>query len=106
MACARVRGRYYAVEGTCPRCAFDLYKGTLLADEDVWGPDPRVACPTCSVTYSLRTGEFGPEYKAKGLAGFVNTWAKTATIGNESKPAPAFVVSTDEDDGRVYCREI
>mmetsp|Transcript_28686 Transcript_28686/g.61174 ORF Transcript_28686/g.61174 Transcript_28686/m.61174 type:complete len:211 (+) Transcript_28686:139-771(+) len=106
VACANVGGKYFAVEGACPRCAFDLYKGKLLVDEDVWGPEPCVACPTCSVTYSLKTGKFGPEYKAKGLAGFVNTWAKTATIGKESRPVPAFIISTDEDDGRVYCREL
>lgn len=106
VACANVGGKYFAVGGTCPRCAFDLFKGKLLVDEDVWGPDPVVACPTCSVTYSLKTGKFGPEFKAKGLAAFVNTWAKTATIGNESKPVPAFVISTDEDDMRVFCREL
>eukprot|EP00578_Thalassiosira_sp_NH16_P002719 CAMPEP_0181129750 /NCGR_PEP_ID=MMETSP1071-20121207/29489_1 /TAXON_ID=35127 /ORGANISM="Thalassiosira sp., Strain NH16" /LENGTH=201 /DNA_ID=CAMNT_0023215759 /DNA_START=259 /DNA_END=864 /DNA_ORIENTATION=+ len=69
IACANVDGEYLAVDGTCPRCGFDLFKGKLLTDADVWGPQPRVACPTCSTTYSLKTGKFGPEYKAKGLAG-------------------------------------
>ena len=80
IACANVNGKYLAVDGRCPRCAFDLYRGKLLVDAEVWGPEPRVACPTCSVTYSLKTGKFGPEYKASGLAGFVSTWAKTATV--------------------------
>lgn len=105
VACANVNGKFYAVEGTCPRCSFDLFKGKLLVDEDVWGPEPRVACPTCSVTYSLKTGKFGAEYKNKGLAGFVNTWAKTATVNNASQDVAAFIITRDEDTGKVYCRE-
>jgi len=105
IACANVDGEYLAVDGTCPRCGFDLFKGKLLTDADVWGPQPRVACPTCSTTYSLKTGKFGPEYKAKGLAGFVNTWALTATVDNASKDVPAFVITRDEETGQVFCRE-
>ena len=105
VACANVGGEYLAVDGRCPRCGFDLYRGRLLDDADVWGPEPHVACPTCAATYSLRTGRFGPEYRATGLAGFVNTWAKTATIGNASKGALAFVVTREEGTGKVYCRE-
>ena len=105
VACANVGGEYLAVDGRCPRCGFDLYRGRLLDDADVWGPEPHVACPTCAATYSLRTGRFGPEYRATGLAGFVNTWAKTATIGNASKDALAFVVTREEGTGKVYCRE-
>eukprot|EP00804_Cyclotella_cryptica_P014662 CCRYP_012708-RA/>CCRYP_012708-RA protein AED:0.09 eAED:0.09 QI:157/1/1/1/1/1/4/516/144 len=37
IACANVDGKFYAVDGRCPRCAFDLYKGRLLVDTDVWG---------------------------------------------------------------------
>ena len=66
IACANVDGNYYAVDGTCPRCAFDLFKGKLLTDTEVWGPDPTVACPTCGSTYSMKTGKNGPDYKAKG----------------------------------------
>lgn len=106
IACANVNGKYLAVDGRCPRCAFDLYKGKLLVDTDVWGPEPRVACPTCSVTYSLTTGKFGPEYKATGLAGFVSTWAKTATVSNASQDVPAFAITKDEETGKVFCREL
>ncbi len=67
--------------------------------------DPRVACPTCATTYSLRTGKFGPELKQTGLAGFVSTWAKTATINNASQDVVAYVITRDEDGGRVFCRE-
>ena len=134
IACANVDGRYYAVDGTCPRCAFDLFKGKLLLDKDVWGPDPTVvstvsyfvffslciisnpiyntlstwvqkACPTCGVTYSMKTGKFGTEYKATGLAGFVNTWAKTATVNNASKDVPAYIITRDDETGKVYCRD-
>jgi nitrite reductase/ring-hydroxylating ferredoxin subunit len=105
IAAANVNGKYYAVDGRCPRCAFDLYKGKLLVDKDVWGKDPCVACPTCSTTYSFRTGKFGPEYKQTGLAGFVNTWAKTATINNASQDVAAFIITKDEETGRVFCKE-
>ena len=35
IACANVAGKFYAVDGRCPRCAFDLYKGKLLTDKEV-----------------------------------------------------------------------
>ena len=63
------------------------------------------ACPTCGVTYSMRTGKFGPEYKATGIAGFVNTWAKTATVNNASQDVPAYIITRDEQTGKVYCRD-
>lgn len=105
VACANVDGKYLAVDGQCPRCGFDLYKGKLLDDVEVWGAEPHVACPTCAATYSLQTGFFGPDYKATGLAGFVNTWAKTATIGNAMKNVQAYIISKDEDTGKVFYRE-
>lgn len=66
--------------------------------------EPRVACPTCSTTYSLQTGKFGPEYKREGLAGFVSTWAKTATIDNASQDVDAYVITRDGETGQVFCR--
>mmetsp|Transcript_37410 Transcript_37410/g.78375 ORF Transcript_37410/g.78375 Transcript_37410/m.78375 type:complete len:159 (-) Transcript_37410:242-718(-) len=102
---ANVDGKYYAVDGVCPRCGFDLYKGKLLDDKDVWGPEPVVACPTCSTTYSLKTGKFGPEYKNTGLTGWVNTWAQTATAYNAAKDVPAYVITRDGETGQVFCRE-
>jgi nitrite reductase/ring-hydroxylating ferredoxin subunit len=105
VACANVDGKYLAVDGICPRCGFDLYRGKILDDAEVWGPEPHVACPTCAATYSLKTGFFGPEYKATGLAGFVNTWAKAATIGNAMKNVQAFIITKDDETGKVYYRE-
>jgi len=67
--------------------------------------DPRVACPTCATTYSLKTGKFGPELKQTGLAGFVNTWAKTATVNNASRDVAAFAITAEEGTGQVFCRE-
>jgi hypothetical protein len=67
--------------------------------------DPRVACPTCATTYSLQTGGFGPELKREGLAGFVSTWAKTATINNASQDVTAYVITMDAETGQVFCRE-
>ena len=105
LACANVNGNYLAVDGQCPRCGFDLYKGKVIDDAEVWGPEPIVACPTCSTTYSLVTGKYGAEYKNKGLAGFVNGWTQTATMDKAYKDVPAYIISTDEQTGQVFCRE-
>lgn len=102
MACANVDGRFYAVQGDCPRCAFDLWKGDLIADDPAWEDTPRIACPTCSTTYSLVSGKYGPPLKRTGLAGFVSGLAKSATQGDKPKDAQAFEITQDED-GRVYC---
>ena len=105
MACAQVDGNFYAVEGGCPRCAFDLWKGTLVTDE-AFGPDlPRVACPTCATTFSLRTGNHGPALKRTGLAGFVGGLAKTATVNEASKDAKAYIITRDAETGQVFCKE-
>eukprot|EP00525_Craspedostauros_australis_P007091 CAMPEP_0198116326 /NCGR_PEP_ID=MMETSP1442-20131203/11490_1 /TAXON_ID= /ORGANISM="Craspedostauros australis, Strain CCMP3328" /LENGTH=205 /DNA_ID=CAMNT_0043774111 /DNA_START=163 /DNA_END=780 /DNA_ORIENTATION=+ len=104
MACANVEGAFYAIQGECPRCAFDLWKGDLIGlDDPAWEETPRIACPTCGTTYSMRTGRLGPQLKRKGLAGFVNGLAKTATDGDKPLDAEAFQITLDED-GRVFCR--
>ena len=90
--------------GQCPRCAFDLYKGELIANDPAWDELPRVACPTCAVTYSMNTGRYGPPLKRTGLAGFVNGLTKTATQGDKPTDAQAFQISIDDDD-RVYCKK-
>eukprot|EP00586_Coscinodiscus_wailesii_P022741 CAMPEP_0172493102 /NCGR_PEP_ID=MMETSP1066-20121228/24448_1 /TAXON_ID=671091 /ORGANISM="Coscinodiscus wailesii, Strain CCMP2513" /LENGTH=163 /DNA_ID=CAMNT_0013263091 /DNA_START=163 /DNA_END=654 /DNA_ORIENTATION=- len=106
IACAKVNGRYYAIQGECPRCAFDLYRGTLVTDEVAFGPDvPRVACPTCSTTFSLKTGAHGPALKKSGLSAWVGGLAQTATVSDAMKDARAFAVTVDEE-GKVYCRDV
>jgi nitrite reductase/ring-hydroxylating ferredoxin subunit len=104
MACANVNGKFYALQGDCPRCAFDLWKGDLIADDPAWEDCPRVACPTCATTFSFRTGKKGPALKRTGLAGIVGGLAKTATQLDEYKDAKAFIITRDED-GRVYAKE-
>ena len=104
LACANVDGNYYAVQGECPRCAFDLYRGKVVVDKDAFSPGPHVACRTCSTTFSLKTGKHGPPFKQNGLAGFVGNLAKTATIGNASKDAKTYVITLD-GEGNIYCRE-
>lgn len=104
MACANVNGVFHAVQGDCPRCGFDLWKGDLIADDPAWEELPRVACPTCATTYSMKTGRYGPQLKRTGLAGFVGNLAKTATQGDRPRDAKAFTITQDED-GRVYCRQ-
>jgi nitrite reductase/ring-hydroxylating ferredoxin subunit len=103
MSCANVGGKFYAVQGECPRCGFDLWKGDIVNDpafEDL----PRVACPTCSTTFGLRTGKYGPSIKRTGLAGFVSGLAKQATTGDKPKDCEAYEI-TLEEDGRVFCRK-
>jgi nitrite reductase/ring-hydroxylating ferredoxin subunit len=104
MACANVGGKFYAIQGDCPRCAFDLYLGDLIADDPAWEDLPRVACPTCATTYSMVSGKYGPPLKRKGLAGFVGGLAKSATDGGKPKDAEAFQITLDEE-GRVFCRK-
>ena len=105
MAAAQVEGNFYAVQGECPRCAFDLWKGTLVTDE-AFGPDlPRVACPTCATTFSLKTGTHGPALKRTGLSGFVGRLAKTATINDASRDAKAYIITRDSETGQVFCKE-
>merc|ERR1712232_1372370 len=72
MACANVDGVFLAVQGDCPRCGFDLWKGDLISEDDPRSAGyedivPLVAYPTCSVTYSLKTGMYGPPLKRTGL---------------------------------------
>ena len=104
MVCANVEGKLYALEGQCPRCGFDLYRGDLISNDPAWDDLPRIACPTCSTTYGMRSGRKGPPMKRKGLAGFVGNLAKTATVDASSSDAKAYIITRD-DDGRVYCRE-
>jgi nitrite reductase/ring-hydroxylating ferredoxin subunit len=104
MVCANVDGKFYALEGQCPRCGFDLWKGDLIVDDPGFEDLPLVACPTCATTYALRNGKAGPPLKKKGLAGFVNNWAKVATVNESGKAAKSYILARD-DDGKVYCRE-
>jgi nitrite reductase/ring-hydroxylating ferredoxin subunit len=105
MACANVGGELFAIQGNCPRCAFDLFKGDLILDDVAWDDVPRVACPTCATTYGFRNGKYGPPLKRTGLSKFVGDLAKTATKTDEYKNARAFKITRDED-GRVFCRDL
>ena len=106
MVCANVGGKFFALQGNCPRCAFDLYRGDLIANDPAFEdlPLPGIACPTCSTTYSMVSGRHGPPIKRTGLAGFVGGLAKTATASDSGKDAEAFQITLDES-GRVYCRK-
>lgn len=106
LACANVRGRYYAVAGACPRCGFDLWKGDLIQDDPAFDDLPRLACPTCGTTYALSTGKYGPPIRRTGLASWVGTLAKAATATESGKDVTAYLITRDEaDNNRVYCRQ-
>lgn len=104
MACANVDGNFYAVQGDCPRCGFDLWKGTLISDDPAFDDTPRIACPTCATTFSLTSGQHGPAIKRTGMQGFVTGLAKQATVDNEMKDAKAYRITVDDENGKVYCR--
>lgn len=97
--------QYWALQGDCPRCSFDLWRGNLIVDDPGFTDLPAVACPTCSTTYSLKTGKHGPPLKRTGLQAFTSNLAKTATNTDAMKDARAFVITREEEDGKVYCRE-
>jgi len=106
VAAAQVDGQFYAVQGACPRCAFDLWKGDLVTETDAgWEDLPRVACPTCATTFSLKTGGHGPKFKRTGLAGFVGNLASRATAEDATVDAKAFVITRDDETGQVFCRD-
>lgn len=104
MVCCNVNGRYYALQGECPRCGFDLFRGDLISKDDAWDDLPRVACPTCATTYSMKTGTYGPPLKRTGLQGFVTGLAKQSTSTAANKNAKAYIITVDDTDGTIYCR--
>jgi hypothetical protein len=107
LACAQVEGSFYVVQGNCPRCAFDLFKGEIVTDPafgDKPSDLPRIACPTCSTTYSLRDGTHGPALKRSGLTNFVSGLTKQATSRDATADAKAFQLTFDEEGG-VFIRE-
>mmetsp|Transcript_38228 Transcript_38228/g.92955 ORF Transcript_38228/g.92955 Transcript_38228/m.92955 type:complete len:208 (-) Transcript_38228:189-812(-) len=108
MACVNIDQKLYGIQGDCPRCGFDLWQGDIIdatqGNEAGFEELPRIACPTCSTTYSLQTGKFGPPLKRKGLAGFVSNLAKQATQGDKPMNAQVYQITLDDTDGRVFCR--
>ena len=105
ICCANVGGDFFAVQGQCPRCGFDLWKGDLIADDEAFEDLPRVACPTCSTTFSFRNGNPGPPLKRGGLQKFVSGLASKATVTDSYKNAKAFQITRDLDQ-KVYMREL
>lgn len=103
ITCTKFSGNYYALSGTCPRCAFDLFRGKNLVDDPGW-PDPSVACTTCYTTYNWMNGQAGATMKKKGFAGFVGGLAASATVGATGKNVDSFVITVDDDD-RIFCKE-
>jgi nitrite reductase/ring-hydroxylating ferredoxin subunit len=107
MVCANVGGKYLAIQGNCPRCAFDLWRGDLIVDDPGFKAKdlPIIACPTCATTYSMATGKHGPPLKRTGLQAFTTGLAKSATNTDAYKDAKAFRITRDEDSGQVFCKE-
>lgn len=103
LVCCCVDGNFLALQGDCPRCAFDLWRGDLIVNDKAWEDLPRVACPTCATTYSMRTGTYGPPIKRTGLQAFVSGLAKSATSQEGNKNAKAYKIIVD-NDGRIFCQ--
>mmetsp|Transcript_4083 Transcript_4083/g.5331 ORF Transcript_4083/g.5331 Transcript_4083/m.5331 type:complete len:197 (-) Transcript_4083:744-1334(-) len=109
LTCANVDGKFFVIQGECPRCGFDLFKGDIVTDE-AFGDNPsdlpRIACPTCATTYGLRNGKYGPALKRTGFAGWVGNLAKTATINDATKDAKVFSLTFDEEEGTVFLKDM
>lgn len=105
MVCTNVDGTFFAIQGDCPRCSFDLWKGELINNDPGFEDLPRVACPTCATTFSLKSGKYGPPLLFKGLSGFVSGLARSSTAGEKTKNADAFQISIDSDTGRVFFKK-
>jgi nitrite reductase/ring-hydroxylating ferredoxin subunit len=112
LVCANVgNSRYYALQGNCPRCGFDLWKGELLLENTATATNkdverPSVACPTCRTTYSLRTGKPGPALAKPGWQVVMGQLAQTATVGKGQQPARVYRITCDDDTRKVYLREV
>ena len=104
MAAVNVNGKFYALQGECPRCAFDLWKGDLVVNDPGFEEDC-LACPTCGTTYALASGQAGPPLKRTGLGALVGNLAQTATSTGANRNAKAFQITADEETGQVFCRE-
>jgi hypothetical protein len=105
----KIQQPFYALQGECPRCGFDLWKGDLIVSatsqkDDL--PRPCVACPTCRTTYSLKTGKPGPAFAKPGLRAVVGQLALTATSTGAGKSAQVYRVTRETETGRVYIREV
>lgn len=73
-------------------------------DDPAFEDRPRLACPTCSTTFGLSSGKRGPPLKRTGLQAFVGNLAQKATVSDSGRDAKAFEITTNNEDGRVFCR--
>ncbi|GMI47131.1 hypothetical protein TrCOL_g5307 [Triparma columacea] len=87
---------YFGLSAACPRCAFDLYRGTLNSSCD----PATVTCPTCATPYNVLNGQPLDAVKKGGIAGL----ARTATQGNAGAKAEVYAITVDKQ-GKVFLRE-
>jgi nitrite reductase/ring-hydroxylating ferredoxin subunit len=87
---------YFGISASCPRCSFDLYRGTLNPSCD----PALVTCPTCKTPYNVLNGRPMEPEKMGGVAGL----ARTATMGKAGAKADVYAITVDKE-GKVYLRE-
>ncbi|GMH94746.1 hypothetical protein TrST_g3360 [Triparma strigata] len=94
VAVANINDVYYGLQGACPRCGFDLFRGTATTS-----PNPKISCPTCRTSYNAASGQ--PDGELKG--DFTSNLARLATTDKSKNAAKAFSITVK--DGRVFVRD-
>ena len=96
VAVANVEGAYHSVTGICPRCSFEVYKGTLILTAE----EPMVACSLCQTRYNLINGKNCGIYKPPNkFTNWVGDLTRTATNDKSSSVGvDAFSIVVEDDN--------
>ena len=97
-ACVRPRAsEVFLVDGTCSRCAFDLWRGEIILPSD--GSPARLSCPVCGQVYELSSGEPKGIQKKEGFNGWVNGLVRSATLSERERPIASYPIRARRDAG-------
>jgi nitrite reductase/ring-hydroxylating ferredoxin subunit len=108
VAAFRIDSTLYALGNECPRCAFDLWRGTLIRGQPGSGSsrgqkgEPKISCPLCGTTYDLATGQAGEPMKRSGISGWVGGLTLGATSEADAKKGATVVPLKVEKRDEVF----